>query len=139
MDLRELDTREKAEEGVTFPLVVDGETIFGDDGKPITFQIRGVNAPDVQTLILKAQKATPTTAEEVYIQDMKIARAAVRGWSGNFTFDGEKVAYGSPKALDKVLGAPLVRGAVLAKVFDVAAFTNGQSDGPRSTSDKKPG
>lgn len=139
MDLNQFETRDKAEEGISFPLVIDGETIMGDDGKPITFHVRGVNAPDVQTLVLKSRKAEANTSEEIYIQDMKIARATVRGWSGNFTVGGEKVAYGSPKALEKVLGAPIVRGAVLAKVFDVFAFTNGSSDGPLSTSDSERG
>lgn len=124
MDLSNLDTREKADAGVTFPLVIDGETIYGDDEKPITFSVRGINAPDIrQYFISNDKKKPPTTVGEVDEKDMKLMRMAVNGWSDNFTIHGEKVAY-SRANVDKVMDNPTIRSFVVSKMVEMRAFMN---------------
>jgi len=120
MDLSRFDTREAAEAGVDVPLVIDGETILGDDGEPITFRLKGAADTQVHAVILKTKPGK--TPEEVIENDMRLARVAIIGWSANFTVGGEKLAY-SRDNLDKVMGNPKVRRAVLSEVWNEANFT----------------
>ncbi len=84
MDLSRFDTREKAHEGVDVPLVIDGEAAYGDeDGQPITFRLKGLADPEVHKVILQMTKAASRTPEEVIAADLKLARAAVIGWSSS--------------------------------------------------------
>jgi len=125
MDLHNLDTREKADAGVSFPLVVDGETIYGDDDQPITFSVRGVNAPEIRQYFIAAEKKKkPTTVDEVDASDMKLMRLAVNGWSDNFTVRGEKIEF-SRANIDKVMENPTIRQFVVSKIIEQRAFMNG--------------
>lgn len=124
MDLSTLDTREKADAGVSFPLIIEGETIFGDDDKPVTFSIRGINAPDIrQYFISNDKKKPPTTVDEVDEKDMKLMRLAVNGWSDNFSINGEKIPY-SKANIERVFDIPAVRGFVVSKMVEQRAFMN---------------
>lgn len=130
MDLSQFDTREKAHDGVEVDLVINGETILGEeDGEPVRFTIKGVADPDVHRLILAQRRATASTPDEVLAADLKLARVAVLGWSDNFTLAGEAIPF-SRKAIDKVFALPLVRRAILAEVMNEARFTNGPSEKP---------
>ena len=122
MDLSRFDPREAAEAGVEIELKIEGEVIFGDDDLPITFTITGQNDPAVGDLILKAQTAPKhRTVEESRKADMKLARAAVIGWSDNFETNGEKLPF-SKENIEKVLDNPIVRRNVLLEVFRVSNF-----------------
>ena len=124
MDLHNLDTREKADAGVSFPLVIDGETIYGDDDKPITFSVRGVNAPEIRQYFIAAEKKKkPSTVDEVDANDMKLMRLAVNGWSNNFTVKGEKLEF-SRANIDKVMENPTIRQFVVGKMVEQRAFMN---------------
>ena len=139
MDLSRFDTREKAHEGVDVPLVIDGETVYGDDEEPVTFRIRGLHDPDVHRLILQGRRAGPKqTPEEVLRADLQLARAAVIGWSDNWTLDGEKVPF-SKAAIDRVFAVPAIRRTILAEVASEAHFMKGLSDKPFFTSGKSRG
>lgn len=124
MDLSRFDTREKAHEGVDIPLVINGETVLGDDDAPITFRVKGIHDPEVHRLILQKRKADTRTPEEVLASDLKLARAACIGWSDNWTLEGEKVPF-SKQNIDKVFAVPAIRIVVLAEVFDSSRFMNG--------------
>ena len=125
MDLSQFDTRQKAEEGVDVPLEIDGEVQYSDlDGEPITFKIKGISDEAIQKAILDARKAKQNTPKEVKAADMKLARLAVLGWSENFLFEGEKLPF-NKKNLERVFSVPIVRAAVLAKVFETENFMNG--------------
>jgi hypothetical protein len=124
MDLSKFDTREKASAGIEAPLVIGGETVFGDDDKPVTFNTKGLDDPDVYALVMKAHNATSRTQKEVVESDLKLARAAITGWSGNFTVGGEKLEY-SKANIEKVCSIPLLRKAVLSPIGDEARFMNG--------------
>lgn len=125
MDLSQFDTREKADAGVSFDLVIDGETIYGDDGKPVTFSIRGINAPDIQQYFLSAKKQPdPTTVGDVMEKDMKLLRLAVNGWSDNFEVAGEKYPY-SRENISKVFAVPALRGFVVSKIVEQRGFMKG--------------
>ncbi len=93
MDLNQFDTRQKAEAGVRVPLEINGEIIYGDDDEPIQFQTKGMADEAVHSLILKQRTSTRRTPKEVRDDDMKLARAAVIGWTGNFEINGEKLEY----------------------------------------------
>ena len=121
MDLSRYDTREKAHEGVDVPLVIDGETILGEDDEPVTFRIKGLADPEVHKIILAMRRGESRTPEEVFASDMKLARVAVVGWSDNWSLAGEKVPY-SKANIEKVFSVPLIRRAVLAEVADDAHF-----------------
>lgn len=124
MDLSNLDTREKADAGVSFPLVIEGETIYGDDDQPITFSVRGINAPDIrQYFISNEKKKPPTTVGEVDEKDMKLMRMAVNGWSNNFSINGEKIEY-SRANIEKVMEIPTIRGFIVSKMTEMRAFMN---------------
>jgi hypothetical protein len=122
MDLSRFDTRELAHAGVSVPLEIDGETVYGDDGLPVTFTIRGLAAPEVHRLILQGRRTVSRTPEEVLAADLKLARAAVIGWSDNWTLEGEKVPF-SKAAIDKVFSVPAIRRSVLSEVAADAHFT----------------
>lgn len=125
MDLSRYDTREKAHEGADVPLVINGETIFGDDDEPITFRIRGMADPEVHKIILAGMRSGPSrTPEEALASDMKLARAAVVGWSDNWLLDGERVPF-SRGAIEKVFAVPAIRKAILAEVGQDRHFTKG--------------
>lgn len=138
MDLSRYDTRELAHSGVDVPLVIDGETVYGDDNEPITFKIKGLADPEVHKLILQGRGSYKRTPEEVIASDLKLARAAVIGWSGNWTLEGAKVPF-SRANIEKVFSVPAIRRAVLAEVAEDTHFTKGHSDEPSSTSGKQPG
>jgi len=124
MDLNILDTREKADAGVSFPLVIDGETIYGDDDKPIMFSVRGINAPDIrQYFITNDKKKPPTTVDEVDAKDMTLMKLAVNGWSDNFSVGKEKIPY-SRANVEKVMANPTIRGFVVSKLTEQRAFMN---------------
>ncbi len=124
MDLNQFDTRQKAEAGVRVPLEINGEIIYGDDDEPIEFEIKGMADEAVHALALKQGKSISRTPKEVHEGDMKLARTAVIGWTGNFEINGEKLEY-SKSNVEKVFSNPTVRQAVLAKVFDQNLFMNG--------------
>lgn len=124
MDLNQFDTRQKAEAGVWVDLEIEGEVVYGDDDQPIQFQLKGLADEGVHALILKQRKSTSRTPKEVREDDMKLARAAVIGWTDNFEINGEKLEY-SKVNIDKVFANPTIRAAALSKVFDQAAFMNG--------------
>ena len=122
MDLSRFDTREAAEAGVDVPLVIDGETILGDDKKPITFRVKGMADEAVHAAVLKGLNNPGKTPKDVLENDMRVLRAAVIGWSGNFTVKGEKVPF-SRDAIPVVMAIPEIRAAVAAEVFNRANFT----------------
>lgn len=125
MDLSQFDTREKADAGVLFDLVIEGETIYGDDGNPVQFSVRGINAPDIQQYFLSAKKQPdPTTVGDVIEKDMKLLRLAVNGWSDNFEVNGEKHAY-SRENVAKVFAVPALRGFVVSKLLEQRGFMKG--------------
>lgn len=124
MDLSRFDTREKASAGVDVELVIDDEVIYGDDGKPVTFRIKGIADQEVYAAINSGTKSRDRTLEEVKQSDLKIARAAVVGWSDNFTVNGEKLPY-SRENIAKVFETAAIRRAVLLKVMDEQRFMNG--------------
>ena len=124
MDLSRFDTREKASQGVTFDLVIDGETIHGDDDKPITFTVKGIADREVQAFLMKASKKNNLTPDDADEEDMKLARMAVVGWSDNFEAHGEKLPY-SKDNIAKVLASPPVRRYVLSRITDEHRFMNG--------------
>ncbi|MDG4650116.1 hypothetical protein P6F26_16835 [Roseibacterium sp. SDUM158017] len=122
MDLSRFDTREAAEAGVDVHLVIDGETILGDDEKPITFRIKGMADEGVHTAVLKGLSRPGKTQKEVLENDLRVLRAALCGWSDNFTVKGEKVPF-SRDAIATVMAIPEIRAAVSAEVFNRANFT----------------
>lgn len=124
MDLSRFDTREKAHEGVDVPLVINGETVYGDDDKPVTFRLRGLADPEVNKAHLQNRKSDAKTFDEVLASDLRLARAAVAGWSDNWTLDGEKVPF-SRAAIDKVFAEPVLRSAILLEVYRTANFMKG--------------
>jgi len=122
MDLSRFDTREAAEAGVDVPLVIDGETINGDDGAPITFRVKGMHDEGVHAAVLKGLNNPGKTPKDVRENDLRVLRAAVCGWSDNFTVKGEKLPF-SRDAVEIVMGIPEIRAAVAAEVFNRANFT----------------
>lgn len=122
MDLSQFDTREKAEAGVDVALVIDGENIYGDDEKPITFRIKGMHDEAVHAAVLKGLAAPGKTPAAVVENDLRVLRAAVVGWSGNFTVKGEKLPF-TRANIDVVMGIPEIRSAVALEVFNRANFT----------------
>lgn len=131
MDLARFDTRELAHEGVEVPLVIDGETIYGDDEQPVMFRIRGLADPEVHRILLASLRAgSSRTPEEQFASDMKLVRAAVIGWSDNWGIgndaDGKpaKVEF-SKQNLEKVFGIPAIRRAVLAEIAKERHFMKG--------------
>ena len=123
MDISRFDTREKAHEGVSVPLVIDGETEMGHDGEPVTFRIKGLADPAVHRIILSMRRDESRTPAEVLASDMKLAHAAVIGWSSNWTLGGEALEF-SRANVEKVFAIPLIRRAILAEVADDAHFMN---------------
>lgn len=128
MDLSRFDTREKAHEGVDVPLVVDGETVLGDDDRPVTFRIKGVADPEVmKALMASARAGAVRTPEELLAGEMKLVRVAVVGWSDNFSVGADdtgqpvKVAF-SRENVEKVFGIPAIRRAVIGEVANEAHF-----------------
>lgn len=121
MDLSKFDPRDGASRGVDVDLVVDGETVIGDDGQPVRFRIKGASDHTVHALLLRAPRKASKTPEEVLEADMRLARVAVVGWSDNFTVNGKKPEF-SPAAVEDVMGNPVIRRAVLAEVFREANF-----------------
>lgn len=135
MDIDRFDTREKAHQGVDIPFEHGGEVIYGDDDKPVTFRMRGVDDPEVRRLIMVGRRAgAKRTPEEADEEDFKLARAACLGWSDNWTHKGEKIPF-DRKNIPRVFGIPAFRKFYLSKLLDDEAFMNGPSDGPSSTSD----
>ena len=124
MDLGDLDTRELSTEGVDVPLFIDGDTRLGDDDKPVTFRLKGVVDPDVMQAVMHATKAPSQTPDEALAKDLKVLRAAVLGWSDNWAFKGEKLAF-SRANLDKVMGVPKIRAALMAEIAKDHHFMKG--------------
>lgn len=122
MDLSRFDTREKAEAGVDVPLVLGGEAAIGDDGKPIMFRLRGPADDRVADAVLRSLDKPGKTAKDVREADMRLLRVAVVGWSGNFTFQGEKLAY-SMEAVERIAAVPAIRRALVTEVLTEANFT----------------
>lgn len=125
MDLSRFDTREKAHEGVDVPLVIDGETVLGLDDKPITFRIKGAADPELQRVIMASVRSPAKTPEEMEAQDMKVIRAAVVGWSGNWTMEGEEPIPFSREAVAKVFSIPAIRRAIMPEIGRDAHFMKG--------------
>lgn len=133
MDLRQLDTRQKSAEGVFVPLVVDGETIIGDDRKPVTFRIKGTADPAVmQALLLGVKQSAGGSPEQIMAGEMKLIRAAVIGWSDNWGIgdDAEgkpaKVAF-SKENLERVFSIPALRTAIMREIATESHFRNGDA------------
>jgi hypothetical protein len=124
MDLSKFDTREKASAGIEAPLVIGGETVYGDDDKPVTFNTKGLDDPEVYDLVIKNRATTSRTQKEVADGDMKLARVAITGWSDNFVLAGEKLAY-SKANVEKICAIPVLRKAVLSPIGDESRFMNG--------------
>lgn len=124
MDLSSFDPRQKAADGVIFDLVIDDQTIIGTDGKPVTFTVKGIHDKGVRRVWMASAKKTSTTPEQAEAEDMKLAKAAVIGWSENFTVDGKSVK-SDPANIPKVFDNPVVRASVLAKIVDLHAFMKG--------------
>lgn len=122
MDLSRFDTREAAEAGVDVPLVIDGETILGDDERPITFRVKGVADEVVHAAVLKGLHNPGKTPKDVLENDMRVLRAAVIGWSDNFTVKGEKVPFHRDN-IATIMAIPEIRAAVAREVFERANFT----------------
>lgn len=121
MDLRNLDTRERAHEGVDVPLVIEGETQMGLDGEPITFRLKGIADPAVKRVATTAYKGAKAI-EDFEAANRKVALAAVIGWSGNWTLDGEEGVPFSKDALAKVLEIPDIANALAMEVTKSANF-----------------
>lgn len=121
MDLRNLDTRERAHEGVDVPLVIEGETQAGLDGEPITFRLRGIADPEIKRIATAAYKGVQTI-EDFEKANRKVALAACIGWSGNWTLDGEKGVPFSKEALAKVLEIPSIANALATEVTKSVNF-----------------
>jgi hypothetical protein len=128
LDLSRFDTRERAHEGVDVPLVVDGETVMGDDDQPVTFRLKGLADPDVmKALMASARGGVARTPEELLAGEMKLVRVAVVGWSSNFSVGNDekgnpvKVAF-SRENVEKVFGIPAIRRAVIGEVATEAHF-----------------
>lgn len=125
MDLSQFDTRQKADEGVSFPLIIEGETIYGDDGEPVTFSLRGINARDVQQYFITAKKKPdPATPDEALKNDMALLRLVVNGWSDNFEVEGEKYVF-SRENVEKVFAVPALRGFAVGKILEQRGFMKG--------------
>lgn len=124
MDLAQFDTRQKAEAGVDIELEINGERVIADDGKPVTFKIKGAHDEDVRAHIIKSRKTEAATPKEIDNSDMKLARLAVIGWSNNFTTNGETLPF-SKQNIDLVFANPVVRAAVVAEIFETSHFMNG--------------
>lgn len=124
MDLSQFDTRDKAQEGVWIDLVIDGETVYGDDNEPVKFKIKGAADDEVRALVMKATRAPASTPAEALESDMKLARAAILDWSDNFSVSGEKVPY-SRQNIVTVMGNPKVRNSIVTRIFDDKVFMNG--------------
>lgn len=123
-DLGKFDTREKASAGVLFPLVIGGETVVGDDGKPVTFKIRGMDDEDVNRHFLGQSDAKASTPEEVTKRDIELAKVCIAGWSDNFDVGGKRLKY-SKDAIEEVFSIPAVRKALLLHILDERAFMSG--------------
>lgn len=123
MDLSAFDTRQKASEGVEFPLVINGETVMGDNKKPITFTIKGAADPAIHDMILNRRDKIGNTSADVVSSDLELAKEAVVGWSDNFVLNGNKPKF--PKDVDAVFAIPAIRNAILPKVYENKAFMNG--------------
>lgn len=136
MELTNLDTRKKAHEGIDVPLIIKNETKMGDDGKPVTFRLKGIHDPELSKAL--RQRTLASNSDEDVSFDEGVLRLAVIGWSGNWTLEGKKPKF-SPEVRDEIVAIPLVREALVGKVMAHEAFMNGPSGGPSSTSDNKPG
>jgi len=121
MDLNDFDPRPAATSGVDIPLVILGKPVMGDDGKPVTFRIKGSHDPAVAAYLLRADTSASKTTDEVMAKDMKLAQVALVGWSDNFTVNGKKPKFG-PDGIAAVMDNPMVRQAVLREVWNTANF-----------------
>lgn len=120
-DLSRFDTRQAAEAGVDLPLVIDGETILGSDGHPITFRIKGIADEAVHTAVLRVAQKPGKTAQEVVENDMRLVRVAVTGWSDNFVVNGEHIPF-SREAIETVMAIPEVRAWAAGEIFRRSNF-----------------
>ena len=122
MDLTNFDTRPASEAGVDINLVIDGEVIYGDDKKPVTFKVRGPADRRVQAYLLKLhRKPASSNPDDGAASDIAFAKVAVLGWSNNFEVGGEKLKY-SEEAIGIIMENPVVRRAVISEVMKEANF-----------------
>lgn len=126
IDLRNFDTRQKAESGVDFPLEIEGETVLGDDGKPIAFRIKGLHSPEIAEMFRAARDGKGKSAAEGIAEDIAVCKKATTGWSSNFTLDGEKVKF-SAKAAEEIYAIPLFRSFAIDRIMRTRDFMNGSS------------
>lgn len=125
MDLSQFDTREKAEAGADIPLRRGQDVVKGDDGEPITFRIKGVADNDVgdafftkaEALVKVKGKGMAVALEEY---QKTVLRAAVIGWSDNFSYKGEKMVF--PDALEIIISIPAIRTMLFSEVQNEANF-----------------
>lgn len=115
MDLRSLDTRKRAHEGVDVPLVIGGETKLGVDGEPILFRMKGAEDAGIKRLLNSKVMKKLDTVEALEAFNKDVVMAACVGWSSNFQLDGAPLPF-SREALNELSDIPEVRNALAAEV-----------------------
>ncbi|EYD76153.1 hypothetical protein Rumeso_02269 [Rubellimicrobium mesophilum DSM 19309] len=130
MDISIFDTRQKAAAGVDIPLVIDGETIMGDDNQPVMFRIKGAADPTVmQALVNGVKQSAGGSPQQIEAGEMKLIRAAVIGWSDNWGIGNDakgkpvKVTF-SKETVEKVFGIPAIRHAIMQEIAKDSHFMN---------------
>lgn len=101
MDLSKLNTRNAADKPAEMRLKnpYTGETIKGDDDKPVTFSLLGFQSSTARNL-MTAQKRRKGEQDQDEL-GAELLATITTGWSNNFEIDGEKPKY-SKKAAEKL-------------------------------------
>lgn len=116
MDILNLDTRKKADEGADMRLLdIEGNVAKGADGKPIVFTIYGADGA-VAKEALRQFRGKEITDEE-------LAAKLLKGWSDNFTI-GKKKAEFTPENVNMVVQVPEIQTQIVRFIGDRGNFTS---------------
>lgn len=126
MDLKDLNTRAKADRGADLHLrhPGDGSPLLGDDGKPWAITLYGrdsaVFAREERAAatrrLERAQRGEIRTPQEVEAEGLELLVACTKGWSGNILLDGQALVFSPAKARELYQGWPWIREQVDAFV-----------------------
>jgi len=107
MDFSDFNFKDSAAERMELTNPATDEVLRGDDGEPIWIELYGSDSDIFRSAVRaygnkKLQKQSKKqTLEEIEETAAKILAQATKGWSGNFTVNGEAVPC-SPKAAEKL-------------------------------------
>jgi hypothetical protein len=121
MDITQFDTRQKAQEGVWFALVVNDQEIMGSDEEPIRFRIKGTDDPAVKENMKQSIEAGKGVPDEL------LAKECLAEWTLNFEVDGDPVT-ADPSFRDRIAEIPALRSFIALSVMNREAFMKGSSN-----------